>query len=108
MDILKQKSPKEVIYKEDKSELYQLYDKIFKQTDKPDTIYEFYIWLIENKCYILNDLLGKLDRIIGYDNPFHNDWYVLDAFTYLYNRKYIKMYPKNINILEKYNIKIKD
>lgn len=98
LDMLKKVSPKTILAKEDRDEVYQLYDKSFKQSKKQDTIYEYYIWLKENKCYVLDIFLEKLDRISGYSNPFKNDIYILDAYTYLYNRKYIRTYPKNSNI----------
>jgi hypothetical protein len=97
LDILKNSSPSKILKKDDRDELYQLYVKIFKK-NKSDTISEFYLWLKEHKCYLIDQFVNKLDRLEEIKNPFKNDMYVLDASTYLYNRKYINTYPAYINI----------
>lgn len=98
LDKLKKFSPKLILLKEDRDELYQIYDKFFKQIAKTDTISEFYIWLKENKCYLIEQFVVKIDRLIEITNPFRNDVYILDPFTYLYNRKQINTYPTFFNI----------
>ena len=88
-----------ILLKTDRDELYQLYDKYCK--GKIDSVVEFYLWLIENnKCYLLDIFINKIDKILGENNPFRNDMYILDASTYLYNRKYISSYPINISIAQ--------
>ena len=92
-------SPSKILSKVDRDELYQLYDKLFLPDSKKDTIANFYIWLVENnKCYIIDELVNKLDRLFGDNNPFKNDIYLLDPNTFLYNRKYIKFYPTYSNM----------
>lgn len=100
LNYLKKLSPSQVLQKEDRDEIYQLYDKYYKELKKGDNVADFYLWLIEeNKCYLLDTFIQKIDKILGKNNPFRNDMYVLDASTYLYNRKYITSYPINISIL---------
>lgn len=99
LNYLKTVSPINILAKDDIDELYQLYNKHYKFLKKENSIAHFYLWLIEeNKCYLLDLLIQKIDRIMGNNNPFKNDVYILDASTYLYNRKYIKSYPINISI----------
>jgi len=99
LDILHKTSPLKVLNKTDRDELYQLYEKSFKlSTDFVDTIAKFYVWLKNNKCYLLDQFVRKIDRLIEIKNPFRNDMYVLDPSTYLYNRKYIKNYPTSMVI----------
>ncbi len=99
LDYLKKTSVNMILLKTDRDELYQLYDKYCK--GKIDSVVEFYLWLIENnKCYLLDIFINKIDKILGENNPFRNDMYILDASTYLYNRKYISSYPINISIAQ--------
>lgn len=105
LDMLKKISPSQILKKEDRDELYQIYDKSYKVIGK-DTISDFYEWLKDNKCYLLDNYAIKIDRLLGNNNPFRNDMYILDPITYLYNRKYIKVYSTfpNINTVIKRNI----
>ena len=101
LDILTQTNPTKILIKEDRDEVYQIYDKIFIPiitSDSQNTISNFYIWLKDNKCYLLDYFASKIDRLLGPDkNPFKNDFYELDTSTYLYNRKYIHTYPIILN-----------
>ena len=99
LNYLKKTSPKEILVKTDRDEIYQLYDKFYKETNRSDTIADFYLWLIEeNKCYLLDIFINKIDKLLGENNPFKNDMYILDSATYLYNRKIIQSYPTNISL----------
>lgn len=101
LNYLKSVSPTEILLKEDPDEIYQLYDKYYKYLKRPkiNTITDFYLWLIEeNRCYLLDTFIDKIDRILGKNNPFKNDMYILDSATYLYNRKHIQSYPTNMSI----------
>ena len=93
---LKTVSPEALLRKDDQDELYQIYDKIFKPTvtDEQNTVAAFYIWIIENKCYLVEVLISKMDRIFPIDNPFQFDYYILDPITYLYNKRHILAMPK--------------
>jgi hypothetical protein len=100
LDTLKTTSPKKILLKDDRDELYQIYDKIFLheiENKDNDNIAYFYSWLKERKCYLLDYLSRKIDRLFGSHNPFTRDYYLLDAQTYLYNRRLISTYPININ-----------
>ncbi len=54
---------------------------------------DFYIWLVENYCIYLNSLVEKMNRVYTINNPFEQDYYILDAVSYLYNNKFIDYYP---------------
>jgi hypothetical protein len=103
LNLLKSVSPTQILVKDDRDEIYQLYDKYYKNFGKDDSIASFYLWLVkENKCYLLDLFIQKIDKILSQkNNPFKNDIYILDASTYLYNRKYINSYPINISILDR-------
>ena len=97
LDALRKNSVMKILKKDDRDEIYQLYDKIYKSSGK-DTIFDFMEWLKDNKCYLIELYVTKIDRLLGDSNPFKNDYYILDAMTYLYNRKKIKIYPVNMKI----------
>lgn len=92
LNLLKKTPIENILLKEDRDEIYQLYDKYYKNTQLNKNITDFYLWLIEqDKCYLLDIFIDKIDRIVGIINPLksYNIYYILDASTYLYNRKYI-------------------
>lgn len=97
LDKLVKISPQSILKKDDRDELYQIYDKIFKteviDNSQEDNLKNFYIWVIENRCYLIKELALKMHRIYNVDNPFLSDFYILDPLTYLYNRKYIMNFP---------------
>jgi hypothetical protein len=99
LDDLKRLSPQKMLIKEDR-ELYQVYHKIYKLTKNNDTISDFYIWLKDTYCYLIENFTLKIDRILGSNNPFRKDYYILDPISYLYNRKYIKTYSSRFNLME--------
>lgn len=101
LNYLKKISPEKILHKTDKDELYQLYYKYYKNVESDDSISNFYLWLVkENKCYLMDTFIQKIDKIFSNNNnPFRNDVYILDASTYLYNRKNISSYPTNIILL---------
>lgn len=92
LDMLKTVSPQKIL-KRDDQEIYQLYNKVYKLTKNNDTVADFYIWLREGYCYLIDKFAAKIDRILGTNNPFRKDYYFLDPMSYLYNRHYIKTYP---------------
>lgn len=94
LDKLKVTDILNILNKEDRDEIYQFYDKLYKPENKNKKFSDFLIWMTENKCYLIEELIGKLRRI--YDrslNPFRYDYYILDPLIYLYNNNYIDYMP---------------
>ena len=96
LDKMRATNPLDVLRKEDRDEIYQIYDKTYKDfVDKKDNnLAKFVIWIIENKCYLVDTLITKLSRIFKKDNSFVKDYYKLDPVAFLYNRRYISNYPQ--------------
>ncbi|AYV84820.1 MAG: ADP-ribosyltransferase exoenzyme domain protein [Hyperionvirus sp.] len=90
LDSLRNADWLQVLKKDDPDELYQIYDKVY---DGEENIAEYYLWIAENKCYLMDALVFKMERFFRVDNPFEYDYYVLDPVTYLYNRRFIETFP---------------
>lgn len=101
LDSLKTTKPLRILRKEDRDEIYQIYTKnyILDKSSKKDNLADFYIWMIENKCYLMDIFIKKMDRIYRNENPFKKDMYILDAMAYLYNRRYIHVYSRYIKMI---------
>lgn len=101
LDHLKSVSPSKVLEKEDRDEVYQIYEKNYKLdvSSGKDNLADFYIWMIENKCYLMDIFVTKIDRIYRKNNPFHKGMYILDAMSYLYNRRYVSVYNRYIKMV---------
>lgn len=100
LDRLKETSPVDinsrVIRKTDQDEIYQIYKDSFKKVagKDNDNLAAFYIWMIENHCvFVEKNLVPKMERLFKENNPFRSDYYLLDAFAYMYNKNYITTYP---------------
>jgi hypothetical protein len=114
LDKMKELSPDKIIKKKDPDELYQIYTKLYKTKGKPDNIASFYVWIIENYCYLTHILEKKMVRIYRnknqkskQNNPFRLDYYILDTYSYLYNRRLIPSIPPqktNIQTTDKQQI----
>jgi hypothetical protein len=91
LDLLKSINPETFLNRDD-DELYQLYHKNYKLDYPSATLADYYVWLIENKCYLVDYLVVRMGRAYKTKNPFENDYYILDPYTYLYNRGEIKVY----------------
>jgi hypothetical protein len=100
LDMLKDISAEKILQKNDSDECYQLYYKVFLQNKKNKSIISFFLWLKDNKCYLLKDYIIKISRLTEINNPFLNDEYLLDSIVYLYNRKLIKSYNNIINKID--------
>lgn len=102
LDKLKKTKPIKILNKEDIDEIYQIYNKAYKEivSHEKDNIRDFMNWLITNKCYLIEIFISKMNRLYYRDNPFEMDYYILDTNTFLYNRGYIKTYPETINNME--------
>ena len=84
-----------VLDKNDHDEIYQIYIKTYKPfVDKSKlNLVDFYLWMIENHCESLDMFIDKFSRFYNQNNPFDNDFYILDASTYLYNNGMIDEIP---------------
>jgi|SRR3989344_2542241 len=96
LDIL----PSKLLYKYDRDELYQYYNRIYLIEKKPDNIKDFFIWIIENYCEMYDILITKFERYFKDLNPLSNDIYRLDALKYLYNKKLIRFIPRKITVYD--------
>ena len=107
LDRLKKTNPMKILDKRDRDEIFQIYEKNYKfaiETDKRfkygDNLGDFYLWMVENKCYLMDTLVDKFDRLYQKKiNPFRKGIYTLDAMTYLYNRGYIRVYDRSLKII---------
>lgn len=107
LDLLKSVSPLSILIKEDRDEIYQIYVKNYKlNPENKDNIADFYIWMIDNKCYLMDIFVQKINRLYRYENPFKKGYYILDAAAYLYNRGLVKTYNRYIKITNDENHQI--
>ena len=91
LDLLRETDVLKIINKHD-DELYQLYIRTFS-VDNPDgKMSDFFIWIVDNKCYLIESLISKFDRLYRKTNPFKSDIYNLNAYLYLYNKGLTKIY----------------
>lgn len=104
LDLLKSMNVGKVLDKNDRDELYQIYDKYYSPKHEKHDVSSFYLWLKENKCYMIALFIKKLDRIFPEGNPFNNPYYIFDAPTYLYNRGLITVYPSHFSIVKKLDV----
>ena len=85
LDYLKVTDTNNFFTRED-DELYQIYEKSYKIENKKSKLSDYFIWTIENKCYLIDKFINKLGKLYDKINPFNRDMYVLFHHTYLYNR----------------------
>jgi hypothetical protein len=109
LDLLKTIDYKKILSNKDNDELYQIYQEFSKINNNKNSIADFYIWIVESYCYLLNILVKKFNKIYFKSNPFDNDYYILNHFSFLYNRNHISYIPlkkKNKYIKEQKKIKL--
>jgi hypothetical protein len=95
LDELSNTSAMEVLNREDNDELYQIYQEYLK-TNK-NNLSDFYIWITENYCFMLNKFIEKIDRLFNsIKNPFRekNEYYIIDYGEFLYENKEIDYIPR--------------
>lgn len=94
LDRLKSVDPIIMLDRMDKDEVYQIYTKTYKIHVDPNkhNLLDFYIWLVDNQCVQLKFLIDKMHKVFDTNNPFDNDYYLLDAAAYLNNRGMIADY----------------
>jgi hypothetical protein len=85
LDYLKTTNTSTFFTKED-DELYQIYEKSYKLENKKSMLSDYFIWIIENKCYLVDKFIKKIGKLYDKINPFKRDMYILSHQTYLYNR----------------------
>lgn len=111
LDILKNIIPDSILHRinERKTDdrLYQIYKKTYKDyiPEINDNLANFYIFIVENHCFLLNELIEKIANLPQYasDNPFKNDYYSFNAIAFLYNRRLIGSIPSSLSISSEKN-----
>ncbi len=108
LDYLKTTNTSTFFTKED-DELYQIYEKSYKLENKKSMLSDYFIWIIENKCYLVDKFIKKLGKLYDKINPFKRDMYILSHQTYLYNRGKISAFYSyyNFEITDRENILIR-
>lgn len=99
LDNLYNISPSEILKRDDKDELYQIYKKTYiEKLPKNDNLADFYVWISDNNCKMLNTLVHKINNYLApFNNPFISDYYILYPHSFLYNNNLIDYHPiKNI------------
>jgi len=105
LDKLKTTSPDIILDGMDRDILYQIYYKIYKEfiNKEKDTLADFYMWVVDKHCYLVDKLIEKMSRLYNNNNPFENDYYLLDPSGFLYNNDYINdVSKKRIDNMEDY------
>ena len=114
LDQLEKADPLKILYKEDNDELYQIYLRNYHTSEGArNNLKDFYLWIIDKYCYLIEILVQKMDRLYGINsNPFMTTVYTLTPDVFLYNRKIIsyisegmsgsypikKLYGQSINL----------
>jgi hypothetical protein len=98
LDKLRKTTAYAILSKEDSDELYQIYNKVYTaMTDKSKhTIGDFFVWIVENKCYLVDTYVKKLEKLFKKENTLSKPYYMLDSPTFLYNRQLISEYPGHV------------
>ena len=101
LDILYDIKVEKILSKTD-DEIYQIYDKTYKLINKDSSIADYFIWILENKCYLIETFIKKIEKIYKKNNPFKQDIYILNPINYLYNKNKIKVYniDRDISLLK--------
>jgi len=102
LDILENTFAKEILNKNDKDELYQIYINIDNENIK---VSNFIIHIVKKYSVLINILIEKICKI--YDdkhNPFYLCYYNMNCIGYLYNNKFIANMPGYINNINLENI----
>jgi len=97
LDILYDISPDKIFDRSD-DEIYQIYDKTYKINNPKSSIAEYFIWIIENKCYLIEFFIKKLEKLYKKNNPFKQDLYILNPNNYFYNKNKVKTYNISDNL----------
>lgn len=86
LDYLTTVSPDKILFQSDKDDIYQIYKYTYLLENNANTISDFFVWLIDNKCDIVHKFVDKISTILNnINNPFKNEKYLFDCWAYLYN-----------------------
>lgn len=115
LDLLWKIQPLQILRKKDDrmtdDRIFQLYKKTYMNCVPKieDNLASFYIWIVENHCFILDKLLDWFAKIPQYasNNPFQNDYYTFNAMAYLYNRNKIQSIPISLNTMAQSEMVVK-
>ena len=98
LDRLRQINPKNML-EQNKDELYVIYKDSFLTSigdESKDNLRDFYLWLIDNNCYLINSLTDKMQYIFKNDNPFKkNDYYLVNVNAFLFSQNLINSYEED-------------
>lgn len=96
LDRLTKTKPLDILSKTDKNELYNIYMNVYTQhySKENDNLKDFYLFIIENFFYYVKFLEQKMDVLYNdRTNPFIRRYYVLETYTYLYEKNIIQFLP---------------
>ena len=105
LSLLKNIKLEEILYVHDKDKLHYIYKNFYKLDNN---IKDFYIFIVENYSYLINELENKIKKFYKNLNKQYEFTYTLQIYPYLINKKIIQNIPinnkyYNINNDEKYN-----
>jgi hypothetical protein len=76
----------------DRDELYQIH------LNKNMSFGDFYLFILKNRPDLIKILENKSYRIFNKNNPFEQDYYILNGYSFLYDNNIINTFPKQKNI----------
>lgn len=92
IDLLKAVKVSDYVHKEDRTELYRIWQESNKQY-----MFDFYLHIVDNYPRFISMLENKLADVYEKDNnPFTNVSYTLDAWLCLLDKGIIKTMPNNV------------
>ena len=110
LDLLEHINPSDILtrknHRQQDNLIYQNFVDIYKELF-PNKLNckDFYIWLVENKCGLIDDFIEYLDKIPEYENynPFTYDYYIFFPIEYMIDNNIIDKNPY-INLFTKDDI----
>jgi hypothetical protein len=88
LDRLENIQPDEILTRRERDEIFQIYEEVYKDLYSKDkqNLKDFYVWMVNNNCFLTKELINKFSKIFTTNNPFNMDYYTLDPILYLYNK----------------------
>lgn len=95
LDRLKREKTISILKKDDNDEIYQIHKRVYSKIIpiKEQNLSNFYVWMVDHHCHLIEELSNKMERLYKNNNPFLQDYYILDPGAYLYNNKLITTIP---------------